>query len=237
MPTKTRGVTFRGRQIQAVLAGTMSQFRVPLKKQPPEGYRQWGTEIIQGFAAFTDHPTQGEKGSRFEVKCPYQPGDVLFLKETFRAWHFADPHIEYMAGGVSCEGDERCYTLGTITTRHAELELIAHTKGKRIDPLWNPSTHMPEWASRCRIRIKSVGVGLRQEISEEDAEACGMWDMQSEDGLSGWGAGPPAPARSDYSYRHAFMHQWNAQHARSGNGFDVAGHDWVCGFELTGKDE
>ena len=107
------------------------------------------------------------------------------------------------------------------------------------------TSHAPSCFSRFRIEITSAGVGLRQEISDGEALACGIESaiptMEVDDNLI-WFDGREIPSwakRCDNGSQieDAFADVWDAQHAKSGNGFYVPGWDWRFGFRLTRKDE
>ncbi len=83
-----------------------------------------------------------------------QPGDLLWVRETWGQYRVAPPGVVYRADDdMPCGAPER----------------------------WRPSIHMPRWASRLTLRIKSVRVERLQEISEADAKAEG-WSRR--DGVS-----------------------------------------------------
>ncbi|WP_372775630.1 hypothetical protein [Mangrovibacterium sp.] len=79
------------------------------------------------------------------VSCPYgQPGDLLWVRETFTEW----PKGEFQFRASTRSGDEL---------------------GK-----WKPSIHMPKAAARIWLEITEVKVERLQAISEGDAKAEGI---------------------------------------------------------------
>jgi len=88
------------------------------------------------------------------VKCPYgQPGDRLWVRETFNPHYFGFRKPGYRADWTNPDGVE--------------------------EPKWSPSIHMPRWASRFTLRVKDVRVERVQDITEADALAEGIerhWD-------------------------------------------------------------
>ncbi len=81
---------------------------------------------------------------------PYQPGDLLWVRETF----CPDFHDEVLY---------RATTKGT-----------AKEAGFSAEPKWKPSIFMPRWASRITLEVLDVKVERLQDISEEDAKAEGV---------------------------------------------------------------
>lgn len=80
-----------------------------------------------------------------EHKCPYgQPGDVLWVRETFQTWR-----------------------LGYIHKATWSTELPENIK-------WKPGIHMPKEACRLFLEIVSVRVERLQDISEQDAISEGV---------------------------------------------------------------
>jgi hypothetical protein len=92
---------------------------------------------------------------------PWQPGDTLWVRET---WSDQD----------CCEGE--CFYRATIDqdTTYSPEE-IAEIR-------WQPSIFMPRWASRITLAVTTVKVERLQDISEEDAtaEGCG-WNTTEGD--------------------------------------------------------
>lgn len=84
---------------------------------------------------------------------PYgKQGDLIYVRETFGEWPAADSDrredsIIYRA----TDDDWECRMFN-----------------------WRPSIHMPRWASRLTLKIKSIRIERLQDISEEDAKAEGV---------------------------------------------------------------
>lgn len=79
--------------------------------------------------------------------CPYgQPGDLLWVRETFKPIHSGDPSrgAEYRAERV------------------------------KDDISWKPGIHMPRWASRLTLRITEIRVQRLKDIDGLDALAEGI---------------------------------------------------------------
>lgn len=90
----------------------------------------------------TDRITCGQK----KVAAPYQPGDILYVRET---WSELSSGYEYKADGENIDH------LGNVIK-------------------WHPSIHMPKEAARIFLKVKDVRVERLQDITEEQAEKEGF---------------------------------------------------------------
>lgn len=80
-----------------------------------------------------------------EHKCPYgQPGDVLWVRETFQTWR-----------------------LGYIHKATWSTELPENIK-------WKPGIHMPKEACRLFLEVVSIRIERLKDISEQDAISEGI---------------------------------------------------------------
>jgi hypothetical protein len=152
--TKERPILFQGAMVRAILAGTKSQTRRPVKGLALE----W---LAPGM--FTpEYVALPENGL-----CPYgHPGDRLWVRE---AW----AQNSGTEGGYLYRADHG----GTSGFYKTDLKtgLWTHACHK-----WRPSIHMPRAASRIALEITDVRVELLQDISESDANAEGC-DLPSVD--------------------------------------------------------
>jgi hypothetical protein len=93
-----------------------------------------------------------------DMPCPFgETGERLWVRETF----IHEPVDYCWEASVSVPSQP------SITIYRADAE---DPRGGR----WTPSIHMPRWASRITLEIKSVRVERLNEISEEDAIAEGV---------------------------------------------------------------
>lgn len=101
----------------------------------------------QGCGIFPD-------GSERHVSPPYHPGDILYVRETWRvqaAHRFeADARIEFKAGGqmATIQFPGRC---SESHERPTYDEFICKWG---VDAKWHPSLHMPKEAARIFLRVK-----------------------------------------------------------------------------------
>ncbi len=108
-----------------------------------------------------------ESGTVHRVRCKYEPGDRLWVKETMVAKQVdAPPPLESLSGKFAFyKADGKQVLLGG-----PGIEDGVAWKWQRDT---QSSIHMPPWASRITLEVVNVRVERVQEISEEDADAEG----------------------------------------------------------------
>lgn len=135
--------------VQAILAGKKTQMRSPVQPQPPGVLtkEQALTRALDGTDpyGFRPYPLDAE----IAAKAPYQPGDVLWVRET---WRWKTPSVL----------DETKYIY------RADIHPADETEQK-----WRPSIHMPREAARIFLRVTDVRVERLQDMTEDDAFAEG----------------------------------------------------------------
>jgi hypothetical protein len=152
MENKQRPILFSTAMVQAILAGRKTQTRRVVKPQPESVNVETPIPIdrfLKKLKDMTDkgleHIKSGTSGLAFP-KCPYgQPGDVLWVRETWQP-----------------------SAIGAYV--HFKADCIDTDPGKG----WKPSIHMPKDACRLFLRITNVRVERLQEISRKDAAAEGV---------------------------------------------------------------
>lgn len=121
--------------------------------QEPDRWSFKGLHINQkGFliADFYDN-----NGRARDIKCPWQPGDILYVRET---WWRNYPH-EYGQYWYRADGEE--IEIPTVTGGTAVY-------GKADGLKWHPSIHMPKKAARIWLEVVNARVERLQDITEED---------------------------------------------------------------------
>ena len=205
-------------EVRGVLSGLKTMKRVPIKNQ--DGiHPRWNTIGWLGW----------EDGHDYKLRQPYQPGDVLWVRETFAR-----------------------HTKGITYKADSDRRKIEILKG-----FWEPPLHMPREAARLFLLVKDVRVERVQDISENDAIREGImhtdfgmnWDMgkMSIDGgktfheiepihYPGYHSG--VVVSPDYCFstaRRAFANLWDARNAKRGYGWDSNPWTWVIEFEECDK--
>lgn len=157
-----RPIILKAHEVRGILNGRQTQFRRIIKVQP-ENEAEWAGDFVLhspsiSVAVNVFNQMRGKMLRNDPTPCPYgQPGDLLWVRETWRAREKYDrkPDSGPFAGSrVIYEAD------------------APHEKGLDIGRK-RPSTQMPRWASRILLEIVSVRVERVQDISEVDALAQG----------------------------------------------------------------
>jgi hypothetical protein len=162
---KERPILFSGAMVRALLAGSKTQTRRVVKRQP------WASCLIEegmdGEAPFIYSALHGEgpghdvQESRSPCTCPYgKPGDRLWVRETFRGCRAYEVQgyapKDWGNKPIWFEAD------GTPPGRPEQWALRSR-----------PSIHMPRWASRITLEVTGVRVERLHGITRGDAMAEG----------------------------------------------------------------
>lgn len=101
-----------------------------------------------------------------EKEAPYQPGDILYIRETwerFECWN--------------CEGDKKgkCPKEPQKSVLDKTCGCYMYRASDEIsgDARWHPSIHMPKEAARIWLKVTNVRVERLQEITDDGAKAEG----------------------------------------------------------------
>jgi len=211
MPTE-KPIIFSTEMVQAILNGSKTQTRRVVKPQPKHHYdnnckkpgwfdtggNRWACKGCGGeIKPFTG-------GSK--IRAPYQPGDIVWVRETWlknapggvtKYFYKADKHPEEVIGQMNAFGYK-----------------------------WRPSIHMPRKAARLFLRVKNVRVERLQDITEADAIAEGIRQVDSRKWESsfrlGWFDSPIL----------AFKQLWDSINAKRGFGWEINPWVWVIDFEV-----
>jgi hypothetical protein len=183
---KERPILFTGPMVRALLDGTKTQTRRVVKPQP------WATARSAHYSPATadgEHPASVTFSamSTYDppwaclrpVPCPYgEPGDRLWVKETFFAWgrwetrysakkrrnewHFIDMTVE-------C-GESYLYAADGV----CDTQAFVKRRGDARPMYWKrPAIFMPRAVSRIDLEETGVRVERLQDISRADARAEG----------------------------------------------------------------
>jgi hypothetical protein len=208
-----RPILFNEYMVRAILEGRKTETRQPLTKQPIDIMpmnmpNKW-------IAMMSQNPNRG-----LLVECRYGvPGDKLWVREThaIETNRGLGQHVPPFNDGrplrwVGDPDDEQYWEQCHYRASDPEPELAYGDSGSEPCVRWRPSIHMPRWASRITLTIKSVRVERLQDITEEDAQAEGVVSLMRGD------------------LRYGFMNMWDSIYAKK---FPWASNPWVwvIGFE------
>jgi hypothetical protein len=181
-PTKERPIVLRAPEVRLIIAGNKTQMRHVVLK--PERYAD-----LRGCADL----------------CPLgQPGDRLWVKETWYCDHFAAGDFEYTKNhtyvgkvlteqecieewrGAAIEdgGWTDVYYRAEAVKTGTICELIPECTCEGRSP-WISAVNMPRWASRLVLEITEVRVQTLHEIGNGDSVAEGL-AIKSKDGGRTW---------------------------------------------------
>lgn len=187
--TKEKPILFSAPMIRALLAGTKTQTRriakIPSEMRSEDGdndltHMQWVPDHESGpgwYVWMTEYPEEGS----MSMPCPYQVGDILWVRETWAVGHGYD--------GVP---PRLIPSSQSVRLHYAATE-------ERGGLLWRPSIFMPRWASRISLEITDVRIERLQNISNADAIVEGLFVPECEYAQNG----PRAP-------RLAFKSLWES---------------------------
>jgi hypothetical protein len=170
---KERPILFSGQMVKAILDGRKTQTRRIVNRLTGKGpARGIITEFQKADTAGYDWGFRNRRMLWNEIRhaklmemCPYgQPGDRLWVRETFIAGHpdLPDGTLDFDTDKVWYRADGDLHTWYDSTSDF----------GKAVP--WKPSIHMPRSASRITLEITEVRVERLQDISETDAIAEGL---------------------------------------------------------------
>lgn len=153
-------IIFSGPMVNAILEGRKTQTRSAIKPQPAADIETatFPNKEIVGWKSSIRH----KYGSQTAHLPKYQPGDVLWVKET---WARLDC--------TACDGDMsgRCFNIPVNGEGCYVYKASHYITG---DVCWRPSIHMPREAARLFLRNTGVRIERLQDIREEDAISEGV---------------------------------------------------------------
>lgn len=157
MPIKP--ILFNTEMVRAILDGRKSCTRRIVKGFIPNN-------AVWGYTAFTPKGCISCRGTFADgygekfFKPPYQPGDILYIRETwerFECWN--------------CDGDERgnCpkEPKKSVLDKTCGCYMYRATDEISGDAKWHPSIHMPKEAARIWLEVTNVRAERLWEISAD----------------------------------------------------------------------
>ena len=162
------------------------------------------------------------------AKPPYQPGDILYVRET---WEHFDC--------CSCEGDEHgnCPKepqKSVIDKRGYGCYMYRATDEISGDAKWHPPRYMPKEAARIWLKVTDVKIERLQDVTEDGAKAEGAIDNR------GFIHSPENEYDRIHTAREHFIRIWSSTIKKSNlnrYGWDASPWVWVIEFERCEKPE
>lgn len=180
---KTRSITMKAHDVQAILDGRKMQTRQQV--EPMRSQSSWLTaqDLINSPSAYTCM-INGEQWAQFRhplagtqqpyglvpadspltcVKCPFgAPGDLLYVRERL--------YSDSLGGARYYADSERTRINGDLPGEDGIWDWDSFSQSRP----GIPSIHMPKSAARIWLEVESVRVERLQDISEDDAKAEGV---------------------------------------------------------------
>lgn len=181
-------ILFSAPMVRALIAGTKTQTRRKLKHQPMMGQAPI-RQLIRPFDAAPYHEWQWR--SKFganlgPVDLRIRPGDRLYVREHWRVSHKWDetPPRDLPARTMTifCEAGG---SIANQASRRWEPDNDYPTSRPEWVGKHRQAMHMPKWASRITLIVEGVKVERLQDISEADARAEGIIELQRKGWLNG----------------------------------------------------
>ena len=187
---KERPILMSAPMVRAILEGRKTQTRRIIKPQP---YFDAQNNLIFGKWNYGQdlYGTHVLPKRNLALKCPYgNLGDRLWVRESYKRWCIDETGtVEDGWWSVRYRSDnniqKHCATWDCCVTYDSPSEAGCDKEPDR----WEPSIHMPRWASRILLEIIGIRIERLQDITEDEAIAEGVlfngnydlwWDYQRE---------------------------------------------------------
>ena len=218
---KEHPILFSTKMVRAIIAGTKTQTRRPIPVMPKEN--QSIHHVAKDKCCFaTDHANGYVSGMSEYFRKPYEVGDYLWVRETYRP--IFGQTGELISVDYKADPPEKWERLGDVVGTPVK---------------WRPSIHMPRSASRLTLAITDIRAEPLPDISDEDAIREGIYrsveivePCESKYPIStdwdGYEAMlSPGVARCD------FARMWRSIYPSGQKSWDAAPWVWVIDFEVV----
>lgn len=224
---KERPILFSGPMVRAILEGRKTQTRRIVKvpkyhlfdNQSPENFIGDGNNLETTLGSYwTGERRWVRESFAIETNFDLDPCDPPFKDGRPVRWQENEDWGKWWEQAHYAATDP----MPELVRENCRFETCANNGYCQH---WQPSIHMPRWASRITLEITKVRVERVQEISEQDAKAEGV-------GLANSGIedhGGVAVAIKDH--RTAFVGLWNSINAARGFGWEKNPWVWVIEFK------
>lgn len=221
--------------VRAILDGSKTCIRQIIKGYIPQnaqfGYSAFtpdGTISCRGLFETAGRPGYGEKF----FKLPYQPGDIMYVRETWQYLYELDGNEQII------EGTGKYYYAATDTIPFDTYVDASGVTHERVP--WHPSIHMPKEAARIWLKVTDVRAERLQDITPKGAESEGVGNLFYDDigyGEKNYGT----EVDPEYGIaKEQFAWLWESTIKKSDldrYGWDANPYVWVIEFERCEKPE
>lgn len=228
-------ILFNTEMVRAILDGRKTCTRRIAKGFIPD-------DALWGYTAFTPKGYISCRGVYADgygegfYKLPYQPGDLLYVRESWGISNMDDEskmaYIVYRAS--EDQENEGCREVHLPDEKFEKMyESMAES-----EPEWHPSIHMPKAAARIWLKVTNVRVERLQEITPKGAESEGVGNLFYDDigyGEKNYGT----EVDPEYGIaKEQFAWLWESTIKKSDldrYGWDANPYVWVIEFERYEK--
>lgn len=149
-------ILFNTEMVREILDGRKTCTRRIVKDGIPDD-AMWGYSAFTPKGYITCRGVYADGYGEGFYKLPYQPGDILYVRETWGKG--------YEDGTYIYRADDKLADLPTFK------------KSSRM--IYNPPINMPKEAARIWLKVTDVRVERLQDMTDDDAEAEGCFDYTS----------------------------------------------------------
>lgn len=164
-----RPILFNTQMVQAILEGRKTVTRRLVTFQPGQN-PQWSGYIPDGHVLYGSNNVPA-------AKPPYQPGDILYVRET---WQFF-PCFDCVKS--MCDTTPLTYEDSDSVIEGCWIYKADYIEIDQKRVCWHPSIHMPKEAARIFLRVKDVRAEKLKHIRYFDCLAEGIPYRQMEDDI------------------------------------------------------
>lgn len=172
-------------------------------------------------------------------KAPYQPGDILYIRETWAWCPCWDCGLDVEEIGCGHEEEQRYNDEKKEHGCYIYRASCADNEYPSVDT-WHPSIHMPKEAARIWLKVTDVRVERLQDITPKGAENEGVGNLFYEDiGYSEKNFGTEVDPEYGIA-KEQFAWLWESTIKKSDldtYGWDANPLVWVIEFERCEKPE
>ena len=210
-------IIFNTEMVQAILDGRKTQTRMVIKSQPAimankkplEGYSDSMIKAAGDFPA-----------------PKYGPGDVLWVRETWRSTDF-----EYHDGKWTASIQYKDLNKGPRVSWWDNTDVGEPDDCIYSKTGWRPSIHMPREAARLFLRVTDVRVERINQITNNDILREGLRSESCNICVHDGGSG----CEHCFAILNPFRKLWDSINAKRGYGWDNNPWVWVYSFKRIGN--